>query len=180
MQESDEFTLGSSIILLNMRPGRAMPGGWADRESMPKGPNGRPLCRWCHLEVMPGRFTFCSAWCVEEWKLRSDPGHLRQRVFERDHGICAHCGLDCVAHLHHLKKLRGTARTRSETEWGRGSRKSLWEADHIVPVAEGGGECDMSNMRTLCLKCHRKFTADLHARLGNKKASLPPPGSSTG
>jgi hypothetical protein len=24
-----------------------------------------------------------------------------------------------------------------------------------VPVAEGGGECDLSNMRTLCLKCHR-------------------------
>jgi hypothetical protein len=24
-----------------------------------------------------------------------------------------------------------------------------------VPVAAGGGECDLSNMRTLCLQCHR-------------------------
>src|SRR5581483_7715613 len=27
---------------------------------------------------------------------------------------------------------------------------------HILPVASGGGECDLSNMRTLCLKCHRE------------------------
>jgi hypothetical protein len=25
----------------------------------------------------------------------------------------------------------------------------FWQADHIVPVAEGGGECDLSNYRTL-------------------------------
>src|SRR5262249_38303914 len=38
-------------------------------------------------------------------------------------------------------------------EWG--GRRQLWDADHILPVAAGGGECDLSNMRTLCLKCHR-------------------------
>lgn len=30
---------------------RAMPGGWVDRRLLPKGPNGRNLCRWCNLEV---------------------------------------------------------------------------------------------------------------------------------
>eukprot|EP00976_Prorocentrum_cordatum_P075602 1181956-Prorocentrum_minimum.AAC.10 len=25
----------------------------------------------------------------------------------------------------------------------------FWQADHIVPVAEGGGECDLNNYRTL-------------------------------
>jgi 5-methylcytosine-specific restriction endonuclease McrA len=44
-------------------------------------------------------------------------------------------------------------------------RSSLWDADHIAPVAEGGGECDLSNIRTLCLKCHRKVTAELRQRL---------------
>ena len=39
-----------------------------------------------------------------------------------------------------------------------------WEADHIVPVVEGGGECDLSNLRTLCLACHRQETARLAAR----------------
>jgi thymidine kinase len=32
-------------------------------------------------------------------------------------------------------------------------------------VAEGGGECDLSNMRTLCLKCHREATRMLRKRM---------------
>ena len=43
--------------------------------------------------------------------------------------------------------------------------RTLGVADHIVPVVEGGGECDLSNMRTLCLKCHRAVTALLRTRL---------------
>jgi 5-methylcytosine-specific restriction protein A len=129
------------------------------------GQNGRYLCRWCNLEVPPGRLTFCSDWCVEEWKLRSDPGHLREPVFQRDRGICATCGIDCVAELRHVKKLRGAARAKVGREWGLPGRKTLWDADHIVAVAEGGGECDLSNMRTLCLKCHRARTTELRERL---------------
>jgi 5-methylcytosine-specific restriction endonuclease McrA len=145
---------------------RAMPGGRIDQENLARGPNGRSLCRWCNLEVPAGRRTFCSDWCVEEWKLRSDPGHLRERTFERDKGFCAMCGLDCVAKFHHMRRLRGAARLRAFAEYGirPGSRRSLWDADHIVPVVEGGGECDLANIRTLCLKCHRKQTAELRAR----------------
>ena len=135
-------------------------GGWADKDSLPKGPNGRCLCRWCQLEVPAGRQTFCSAFCVEEWRLRSNPTHLRERVFERDKGICALCGTNCVAEYAHIRKLRGTARLKAVAAWGLKNRKSLWDADHIVPVAEGGGECDLSNMRTLCLKCHRRRHAE--------------------
>lgn len=142
-----------------------MPGGPANRVSLPKGENGKFLCRWCGLEVTGKRQTFCSDWCVEEWKLRTSPGHVRQRVLERDRGICAVCGMDCLAEMRHLKRLRGTARLRAQEQWGLKGRKSLWDADHIVPVAEGGGECDLSNMRTLCLKCHRVHTAELRKRL---------------
>ena len=144
---------------------RAMPGGRGDRANLPKGEHGRCLCRWCSLEVPPGRLTFCSDWCVEEWKLRTDPGHLRERVFERDRGICAVCGLDCIAELRHVKKLRGSARAKANAVWNFRSRKTLWDADHIIPVAEGGGECDLSNMRTLCLRCHRRHTEALRQRL---------------
>jgi 5-methylcytosine-specific restriction protein A len=144
---------------------RAMAGGAADRASLPKGPSGRYLCRWCSLEVPRGRQTFCSEWCVEEWRLRSNPGHLRDRVFERDRGVCAVCGLDCVVELRRIKRLRGSARSRARLEWKLGSRQSLWDADHVIPVVEGGGECDLSNMRTLCLKCHRLHTAELRRRL---------------
>ena len=45
---------------------------------------------------------------------------------------------------------------------------SFWQADHIVPVSEGGGECDLSNMRTLCDVCHAAETAALRARLAQR------------
>jgi 5-methylcytosine-specific restriction enzyme A len=149
-----------------MSTNRTMPGGWADRDTLPKGPNGRNLCRWCNLEVPKRRLTFCSAWCVEEWRLRSDPGYLREKVLERDHGVCARCGVDCLHAEQHLKRLRGVARLRALLDWGlhAGSRKTLWDADHIVPVVEGGGECDLANLRTLCIKCHRLATAELRQR----------------
>src|SRR5512140_1067765 len=140
-----------------------MPGGFADRAALEKGQNGRALCRWCSLEVPTRRFTFCSDACVHEWKLRTDPGYLRERVFERDHGVCAACGLDTEAMRRDKRKLDYRARKQFEKDWG--GRRHLWDADHIVPVAEGGGECDLSNMRTLCLRCHRAATAQLRQRL---------------
>jgi 5-methylcytosine-specific restriction endonuclease McrA len=150
-----------------------MPGGWVEQRSLPKGANGRTLCRWCNLEVPKGRVTFCSAWCVEEWRLRSDPGYLREKVLERDHGICAGCGLDCLHAERELKRLRRAARLKALLAWGlrAGSRKSLWDAHHIVPVVEGGGECDLDNIRTLCLKCHRAATAELRVRRSNASAN---------
>ena len=148
-----------------------MQGGWADRKSVPRGPNGRGLCRWCSLEVPPRRFTFCSEYCVHEWKLRTQPGYLREQVLLRDRGICSACGVDTVAALRQLKYARGTRRQQLIAHWkpGKRRRKSLWDADHIVPVAEGGGECDLDNIRTLCLRCHRTTTAALRERLRRKK-----------
>ena len=116
-----------------------------------------------------GRVTFCSDACVHEWKLRTDPGYLRAQVFERDCGVCAVCGLDTEAMRKEKRKLDYRARRKFEKEWGR--RRHLWDADHIVPVADGGGECDLANMRTLCLKCHRQATAEWRKR----RASLPVP-----
>jgi 5-methylcytosine-specific restriction protein A len=147
---------------------RTMPGGWADRNNLAKGPNGRNLCRWCNLEVPKGRITFCSEWCVDEWRLRTDPGYIREKVLERDQGICAQCGVDCRAAWRDLKRLRGRGRAQAFAYWGlrAGSRKSLWDADHVVPVMEGGGECDLENLRTLCLRCHRTTTAELRKRRG--------------
>ena len=146
---------------------RAQPGGWVDRGRQPKGPHGRGLCRRCRAEVPKGRFTFCSDVCVREWKLRTDPAYLREQVFLRDHGVCAACGLDTEALRKNKRKLDWAARRKFEAEWGR--RRHLWDADHIVPVAEGGGECDLDNMRTLCLKCHRDATAALRQRLRRQR-----------
>jgi hypothetical protein len=132
-----------------------MPGGWA--------PRGKRIpCRWCGGEVPNRRRTFCSPACVHQWRLRTDRGYLREQVFARDRGVCAACGLDTEALRKDKRKLDWATRRQFEKDWGR--RRNLWDADHIVPVVRGGGECDLSNMRTLCLKCHRAATAALRAR----------------
>ncbi len=148
-----------------------MPGGRVRSGELQTGPGGRPLCRWCAIEVPPPRRTFCSEWCVHEWRLRSDPGYLRERVFRRDKGVCALCKVDTVeAHLQ-LKRARGIRRQERLKKWGLRAmtRRSLWDADHILPVAEGGGECDLENIRTLCLICHRRATEELRARLRQRR-----------
>jgi 5-methylcytosine-specific restriction protein A len=73
--------------------------------------------------------------------------------------------------------MRGAARQRALADWQIGRRKSIWDADHVVPVAEGGGECDLSNLRTLCLKCHRLCSAQLRSRLRDKQRETPAQGS---
>jgi 5-methylcytosine-specific restriction endonuclease McrA len=53
--------------------------------------------------------------------------------------------------------------------------KSLWEADHIVPFALGGTD-DLSNLVTLCVRCHRKKTdgqTGMLAKTARLSKSLP-------
>ena len=158
-----------------MLPTRTLPGGRTKRQALSLGPHNLPLCRWCELEILAKRRrTFCSDYCVRQWRLRTDPGYLRDQVFARDHGICAVCEIDTIAAYSALKRVRGPARAAGLHLYGMKSittRRSLWDADHIRPVAEGGGQCDLSNLRTLCLLCHREATAQLRLRLRLTHAS---------
>lgn len=136
---------------------RLAKGGWANHEALPKGPGGRALCRRCSVEVPKGRSTFCSKACVHEWRLRTDPGYVRQQVFERDRGVCAACGHStCEGRT--WKRAQGTGH--------------LWQADHIRPVVEGGGQCGLDNLRTLCTACHKAATKDLAGRRAQQRRSL--------
>lgn len=59
------------------------------------------------------------------------------------------------------------AKEQAELRFGKSVMSAsghCWEADHIVPVVEGGGQCGLENYRTLCLACHREQTAALAAR----------------
>ncbi len=148
---------------------RTMRGGYAAKEEKESG-----QCRWCSLPVPKPRRTFCSEFCVNEWKLRTDPGYLREQVLARDKGICAICRVDTLAAWLNIKRARFERRKLMLIEWGLKSltRRSLWDADHIVPVVLGGGECDLDNIRTLCLKCHRKVTLELRqARAAARQTS---------
>lgn len=103
-----------------------------------RGPNGRPLCRLCWEEIPKGRQTFCGQACVDRWLLTSDPGEARRQVFKRDHGTCALCAKQGV--------------------------RGGWEMDHTIPLVEGGLN-KMTNLRTLCILCHKAETAKLRKRL---------------
>jgi hypothetical protein len=82
-------------------------------------------------------------------------------VFERDKGICAVCGKDVFEAAAFYRN--GSPRLRKS----RGSG-DLWQADHIIPVIEGGGECGIDNLRTLCTDCHLRETAALKNRIAAK------------
>jgi 5-methylcytosine-specific restriction protein A len=87
--------------------------------------------------------------------------------------VCTHCGVDTIREHSKLKHSRGSVRDALMRHWGLKTRvrKSLWDADHILPVAEGGGECDLDNIRTLCLRCHRSVTMQLRERIRRAKVA---------
>jgi 5-methylcytosine-specific restriction endonuclease McrA len=41
----------------------------------------------------------------------------------------------------------------------------FWQADHILAVAEGGGDCGLENLQTLCAPCHKLETEKLRSRI---------------
>ena len=155
-----------------------MPGGRVRGSDLARGPNGLPLCRWCDLDILARRRrTFCSDYCVDQWRLRTDPGYVRERVFARDGGVCAECGADTVRIFAALKRARGAALAAGLTFYGLktiSARRTLWDADHLRPVAEGGGQCDLDNLRTLCVACHREATAALRGRLAKIRPGFLP------
>ena len=132
----------------------------------PKAPDGSPLCRWCRGPVQKPRLTFCSDDCVREFTIRTSPSAARRYVEERDHGVCALCGLDTEALRNKLQRLSGEdqAALWRRHFGGLKRRWHLWEADHIRPVVEGGGQAGLDNYRTLCLRCHHGETAKLAHR----------------
>jgi 5-methylcytosine-specific restriction enzyme A len=120
---------------------------------------GEPICRWCRAAITaPRRRTFCSDPCVHEWRVRSSPSYVRDQVWKRDRGVCRRCGFDVKKAQTAWRRLRPAAGARAERCAWRAARPR-WEADHILPVSDGGGECGLENYRLLCRGCHVAVTA---------------------
>lgn len=92
----------------------------------------------------------CSTAAYREFAIVAGYSHyVRTAVFERDKGVCAACGV-----------LASTSR------WG-----NDWDADHIVPVHQGGGGCGLDNYQTLCKPCHKEKTGrNAKKRAASRKA----------
>lgn len=172
-------------------------------------PQGNVLCSCgCGRPVPKGRHRWHSQECVERWLDINDPTRIRQKLWERDRGICAMCGCDAdkeyaawsagcreawelaqwlTGHRGIPWEIRKTLTPAEEAHdrdriykrwkppgnWTHG-RKTGWDADHIVPVVEGGGLCGLENYRTLCHPCHKQVTKELAARrAATRKSSMP-------
>ena len=95
---------------------------------------------------------------MHEWRLRSSPSYVREQVWTRDHGVCRLCGFDVRQAERQWKRERPPKIDRAARRRWRALRPR-WEADHILPVADGGGECGLENYRLLCRTCHVAVTA---------------------
>jgi len=136
--------------------------------------DGAPgACEWCGSQSTQGS-AFCSPACEEKARVRSSMTAARNQIFAIEHGVCQVCGLDAHALYERVKALSPPERHQDLLRAGVKERKAMlenpqegmfWQVDHIKPVAEGGGECDITNLRTLCTMCHAKETRRLQDRL---------------
>jgi len=142
-------------------------GKQIDASMLPRTEDGLTCCRWCGKGVKPPKRTMCSPECVHELKLRICGRYMRDCVYERDKGICKICNIDTKNTAQIAISLQGDERIKflesynislKRKIWMRKYGGGLWDADHIVPVKEGGGLCGLENIRTLCIKCHKIIT----------------------
>lgn len=139
-------------------------------------------CRWCGKGISKpdGTQNLRRRWhpaCLDEF-LDQDVSRLRSKVFERDGGVCAACGVDTVA-LEVDMRREGKEQQKKQREGGSRwasydmaftdtgiqlrregfrIRQSLWEMDHVLALADGGTNV-LENLQTLCQPCHRAKTS---------------------
>jgi 5-methylcytosine-specific restriction enzyme A len=143
-------------------------GKYIHKNLLPKTDDGFTCCRWCNSAVKPPRRTICSKECEHELKIRTNAKYLRECVFKRDKGICCECNIDTkVIAKEALKIFNIEDRNEFLKKYNISSKRkikkrkfggSLWDADHILAVKDGGGQCGLDNLRTLCISCHKKKT----------------------
>ncbi|XP_078695209.1 DNA annealing helicase and endonuclease ZRANB3-like [Branchiostoma floridae x Branchiostoma belcheri] len=121
--------------------------------------------------VRPSRY--CSTECKEEYRIRMKGSHhSRQQLRDTEFGVCQICGTNMRQIFQQVKDLPMSERkvflkttplsslpaAQLNKIIADPKEGQFWHADHIVPVADGGGLCSLDNFRTLCVTCHRKVT----------------------
>lgn len=156
---------------------------------------GVPLCKFCQqpckgkMAMKPEWFgdLFCQLICLNEYCNMTSRRYIREELFDLECGVCAKCSLDCHALVDRIRPLPSEMRRayvldkaphfiehkqmlekliKDPTEG------NAWHADHIVAVADGGGECTLENFQTLCIACHAKVTAEQQRRRASENMKI--------
>lgn len=143
---------------------------------------GRPLCLRCqHPACQPEQGSKASAWdsrfcslkCQDEFWIRSNNSYLRAQVFAAEHGVCQLCGVDAQELFLQVRDApKSQRKSLLDAAWAaklpleqlndmlrNPGEGHFWQVDHIKPVYEGGGQCSLDNLQTLCTVCHKERTA---------------------
>lgn len=121
-----------------------------------KSPDGVTLCSCgCGRIPEPPRKTWFSRECVDKWREKNDPTYIRQKLKDRDKGICAACGCDSEAEFAAWTRARSeasrllrwlerrqeqslcrmVARDQSH-EWHRVVRRQMWPDENLWAAKE--------------------------------------------
>ncbi|KAI5067217.1 hypothetical protein GOP47_0017745 [Adiantum capillus-veneris] len=145
--------------------------------------NDEPLCKLCYNLCLtinaknPEYFEdlFCRKECYQQFRIKTSQAYIRQELFSLEKGVCTICKLDCHALVEKIRPLPHEQRRQHilrkapqfkdnhrllEKLVSDAKEGNAWHADHIVAVHQGGGECTLRNMRTLCVVCHAKVTIE--------------------
>lgn len=146
-------------------------------------------CTWCGGLVPKRRRTWCSVECVQAYLVRQ-PKYAKPIVFARDRGVCRVCAVDTMRVRSLLVRLRYQGGFAAQpVEWaetykvyegwlrqlgfhgsvGQLWRTDLYEVDHELPVASGGGLCTPANLATLCVPCHKEKTRKFNQEQARQK-----------
>jgi 5-methylcytosine-specific restriction endonuclease McrA len=120
--------------------------------------------------------------CVQEYQRQAFT--FRDQVWARDGGVCAGCGLDLKQAIeeHKAQRPRWEEYERGDS-WDGGywavqqewvARRPTWEADHVVPL-EDGGEHLLANAQLLCSPCHRSKTGAENSARARRRRPAPEP-----
>lgn len=149
------------------------------KEELPPAPP--KCCRLCEGPLPSRRQSWCGDECVVAYYITVSSSFLRTVVLERDHGVCAQCGMDTQAIENRVdalsygeKRKAGLAVLRENgfnVPVGESICGPLWDADHIQARDEGGS-WELSNVQTLCHPCHKEKTAEQAGRRAKQQRLL--------
>ncbi|GGJ56888.1 hypothetical protein GCM10008938_48830 [Deinococcus roseus] len=121
------------------------------------------------------------------------PSFARKKVLERDRGVCVQCGVEAQGRDNQIaRELQKERRLRRGTltrvvlrdhlkqhlldilpRYGLSDPGEMgWQMDHIIAVEQGGGECGLENLQTLCTVCHRQKSKQQAAERAQRRKAV--------